>query len=1131
MQLKARVPIGINLGERLGLFLRASAISAALFVILLYGLDRIDSSIQQNRIEASTKADVKVSASRFKGLLKDYVGDLFVIAKLGQLGEFIRSPDQTTRAQLERIIATVAAEKPVLAQLRYIDAAGMEGIRVERTQRGVGIVPVERLQDKSDRYYFRDAVGLPPGSIFLSPLDLNVERGTIEEPWRPMVRLATPVFHSDGRRAGIVIVNILAQELIDELLAVDVEGVARTALVDENGYWLAGAPKEDLWGFMFGRDTRMGVAQPQLWTHITGRSSGGVWDGGSYYAFDSIDPQLVLFLDRKAPVFSNHSWKVLHIHYGGISGILDRQQAKWMVAVFVLLILLAAWSWSGSRQQAAATQRLLDQLVDNTNALISVRSTDGRYLMVNREFEEVYGIDRGMALGKRSEEFLPEDEARRKYEIDRLVLETGEPVQRETRIHQNGRERSVLSNRFPLRDTRGRIIAVAGIATDITERKRAEMALEARETELRGVMDNVVDGIITIDDRGTIESFNPAAERIFGYQPAQVLGRNIKMLMPESEQARHDSYIENFLRTGKGKIIGIGPREVTACRKDESSFPMNLAVSVMEIGGKKKFIGVVRDITKQKEAEAEVIASKEKAEQANQAKSAFLANMSHELRTPLNAIIGYTEMILEEAEDAEDDAYIPDLRKILSSGRHLLSLINDILDISKIEAGRLELSLEEIDYQSLAQEVRTALEPLIEKRGNRFSLRADGGPWLGMNDPLRLRQVFLNLLSNAAKFTENGEISFALGRETRPDGDWLTARVSDTGIGMSPEQIGNIFEDFSQGDSSISKKYEGTGLGLAISRRIVDLMGGTIEVESAAGEGSSFTVRIPMRIADKGIHKYAMSDSASASAGALSESRSRVTVLVIDDEVNAREIIARHLVREGFQVATAMDGRHGIDMAGQIHPNAITLDVLMDDLSGWEVLKILGESEKTQDIPVIMVTVVDDEQQALSLGAVGHISKPVDRELLTRVIDRHTQALRIAKPDQPVLVVEDDAATRELLVRQVRSIGFQAVEAENGLVALERLNEGVVPSMVLLDLMMPEMDGFTFLESFRARSDWNGIPVLVITAKDLTDEERRILRSESARILEKGKDRLDDVLPKLAEQIAIHTNDGEREIA
>jgi CheY-like chemotaxis protein/nitrogen-specific signal transduction histidine kinase len=484
--------------------------------------------------------------------------------------------------------------------------------------------------------------------------------------------------------------------------------------------------------------------------------------------------------------------------------------------------------------------------------------------------------------------------------------------------------------------------------------------------------------------------------------------------------------------------------------------------------------------------DAELTIAKEAAEEASRAKSSFLANMSHELRTPLNAIIGYSEMLQEEAEDRGVPELGADLRKVHGAGRHLLALINDILDLSKIESGKMELLLETFDVRSLLEDVESTIHPLVEKNHN--TLIVSGATEAGAMhaDVTRLRQVLFNLLSNACKFTEGGTIRLEVSRKRRELGDDMVFRLSDTGIGMTPEQQSRLFEAFMQADASTSRRFGGTGLGLAISRRFCQMMGGDVTVSSALGQGSTFTVTLPASVPER-----VPRDQEPA--------RPVGTVLVIDDDRDACELLARALTREGFRVVTAATGDEGVQAAREHKPDAITLDVLMPGMDGWAVLKTLKSDPEVARIPVVMISMVDERDMGRALGAADYLPKPIDRERLSAVLRR----FRGPHTPCPAVVIEDDPASREVLRRTLEQDGWRVCEATNGREGLELLADGT-PDLILLDLMMPEMDGFEFVDALRANEAWAGIPVVVVTARDLSSQERARLEGRVRKVLQKG---------------------------
>jgi signal transduction histidine kinase/CheY-like chemotaxis protein/HAMP domain-containing protein len=634
------------------------------------------------------------------------------------------------------------------------------------------------------------------------------------------------------------------------------------------------------------------------------------------------------------------------------------------------------------------------------------------------------------------------------------------------------------------------------------EKQRLEAEAERHRETISAAVETISEGFVLFDadDRILLANSNyceifgiPDDTKLRGMTYAQLLRQRALDERVELGGRSPDDWIAENLRLHNqpGAVI----REVRFGTKW-----IRLSSRKIPGGGT---VGVYTDITELKDRQVELERAMVKAEAASQAKSQFVASMSHELRTPLNAIIGYSEMLIEEADGSQDPEAIRVLEKIAGAGRHLLSLINDVLDLSKIEANRMEIFPENFDVAELLRDVEATIRPLMARNGNEFV--QEWGDQLGtmFSDHTKLRQNLFNLLSNATKFTDRGRVTLSVRRETRDDGDWLVFRVSDTGIGMTPEQQGRLFEAFSQADPSTTRNYGGTGLGLNITRSFCRLIGGTVSVESELGKGSTFTMEVPAlcgKVPDE------------AAAVALPPSSVR-PVLIIDDEPAARNIIAQALAEAGLTSIEAGSGAEGIELARINRPAAIILDIIMPHQDGWSVLRALKSDRELSEIPVILATILADRELGLSLGAVDYIPKPIDAERLVRAIEA------CGGSNRHVLIIDDDQPSREFMRRILTKKGWQVHEAGDGRQGLEQMKRSS-PRLVLLDLLMPEMDGFQTLTEMQSLPELRKIPVVIVTSKDLSATEMNWLRDRAAAVVTKGAGSRAQLVRALERQIA-----------
>ncbi|MGI4975347.1 MAG: response regulator [Janthinobacterium lividum] len=667
----------------------------------------------------------------------------------------------------------------------------------------------------------------------------------------------------------------------------------------------------------------------------------------------------------------------------------------------------------------------------------------------------------------------------------------------------DGSFRWFLSRANPIRDAGGRILRWLGTNTDISDRRDQDAALRHSERRFRSLTEASASIVWNTPASGEMQAGQTHWARFTGQDVSQYGGWGwLEAVHPDD-------------RADTAQVWGEAVRDTRTydvehrVRRHDGEWRWMAArgVPVLDDGGALEgWVGTHTDITHRKRAEAELETARDTAEAANRAKSQFIANMSHELRTPLSAVIGYSEMLEEEVEELGQMQLLGDLKKINSNARHLLSLISDVLDISKIEANRMTVFAETVVVSELVASVASTVDSLVAKKGNTLVVEADAELGTLHSDTVKIRQCLFNLLGNAAKFTEGGRITLAVRRErgggVEGERDWLSFAVRDSGIGMTTEQVGRLFQRFSQADESTTRQYGGTGLGLAITQGFARLLGGDVVVTSQPGHGSTFTLRVPA------VYREVEDEGEAAAAGG-DEPETADCVLVVDDDPATRDLLTRFLHREGFAVRSAGDGRSGLALARLLKPRVILLDVMMPQMDGWSVLSALKAEPELAHTPVVMISFVNEPSLAASLGAEDFLAKPVQWDALKAVMER----FRADSPGGHALVVDDDEISRSRLEAMLSRVGWSVATAENGRLGLESV-ERITPSLILLDLVMPEMDGFGFLKALREREEWRGIPVVVVTSKDLDGHDRERLRGVERVVAKTGPE-----LAALAEQL------------
>lgn len=751
-----------------------------------------------------------------------------------------------------------------------------------------------------------------------------------------------------------------------------------------------------------------------------------------------------------------------------------------------------------ARDEVTAANRILKVTFDHMAQGVSMFDGNGRLLAWNRQFHELLGLpDEILNENTTTESFI-------RFLTERGDLGPGDPDEM-LRDRLKTLDQPYVGHRT-LPD--GRVLEIqrnpvpgggfVTMYTDVTRHVEAKKEIVLARNRLSDAIQSISDGFALWDPEDRLITFNDRCREFLKLATPLVCGLEFGALVRDLAQRRAQDH------QSSDETDAWISRQIALHRAGESDEEIQLEDGTwLRVGTRRTQEGgrvtTWADISTLKHRELELAdlvarleVARDQANEASRTKSAFLANMSHELRTPLNAIIGYSEILKEDARDNGLDDLLPDIERIEAAGRHLLGIINDILDLSKIEAGRMDIYVEDIGVAALVCEIQSIIRPLVAKNNNK--LQVDCPPDIGhmRTDLTKLKQSLLNLLSNSAKFTSDGKIALKIWREVTPSGSNVNFEVRDTGIGMTPEQQKKLFQTFTQADTTTTKRFGGTGLGLAITKHFCLMLGGDVIVESEAGKGSTFTISLP--------------DQASSAIEAAAEQPLReerkdgpAKILVVDDDPAALRLLSKTLASEGYEVIKAQTGKQALEQARAHRPAAITLDVLMPHMDGWSVLSAIKADPELRDTPVIMVTVLKERGMAFSLGASDFMTKPVDRAALKALLRRYVPS----GAPSTLLLVEDDPASRDSTRRVLQQLDLSVAEAVNGAEGLRWLADNPMPDLILLDLMMPVMDGFEFLKEFQARPELHSIPIVVLTAKELSPEEIETLTGSTEKILKK----------------------------
>ncbi len=772
------------------------------------------------------------------------------------------------------------------------------------------------------------------------------------------------------------------------------------------------------------------------------------------------------------------------------------------------------------------SEQRLQSVIDNVPVVVFLKDRAGKYLLTNDKYEVLTGVPCEEVIGKTDAELYPPDMAKAFANLDDEVITSGGVVEFEEKSpHPDGSLHDYWSSKTPIKNSEGEVVGLLGVALDITERKRAELVLKETkdvltytEARWRAILDNLGDAVITINQFGHIQTFSRAASEIFGYTPKEMMGKNVKDLMPSHIAMVHNNYLQRYFEEGKSKVISSN-RELTGCKKNGDEFPIELTVSPIVFHGEKIFVGILRDVTERRKMETEILSAKETAEDANKAKSEFLASMSHEIRTPMNGVLGMLGLL---AKTKLNDDQVRKLGVAKNSAQALLALINDILDFSKVEAGKLDLEEVDFNLREQLEDISQTMAYKAYEKGLEFNLDVSGiTESRVLGDPSRLRQILINLIGNAIKFTSHGEILVraSLTKITGTSFKFKCA-VIDTGIGIPKDKIDHLFESFTQVDSSVTRKFGGTGLGLAICKKLAELMGGGVHVESDQGVGSNFSFDIRFGFSQNSYRVAPRADVSKLKALIVDDNKTNrdifkaqltqwgVNVEEVDGAENAMKVLEENLTTQPFDLALldrAMPGKDGVELAIQIRGDKRfdrTKLLMMSSLSldDLDTLQNIGFSAYFTK-PVATSDLFD----ALAICAGDEAVSRKENILLTKTrlmgmqdgSERSVATHHSWPSDTRILLVEDNQVNQYVAQELLQEVGLDCDIAGNGVEAIESLKsapEDAPYTVVLMDCQMPEMDGYETTRCIRSgviSEAYRKIPIIAMTANAMQGDKEK----------------------------------------
>ena len=1025
---------------------------AAVVVLITLGLGQILSRAELDKLKVHEASYLAAAREVLLSALKTPLDHLRGLEREPQVQQALSSSPPQDRSLMAQQLLTLLYRNPAYEQARWLNAAGWEIARVSYGQDGAVIVPEADLRDRSTRHYYQQAIRLAPGQTYLSPVDLDVEQGVVDIPYRPILRLAIRLPVVEGRDQGLLVIDLLAQPLLDHLRRLAVTGREPHAMVlNPQGNWLMAPDPEDAWGIMFGRDTGLSSHHPTEWAAIRDQTEGQLLTPSGLWSWTTLAPGATY---PEAQMVAE-DWKL--VTQIGAGELWDRQWPRWwplllIAACALALLALGVWLYlrqlgareRGQAELALAKEQRITAELDHMRLLMQEAETIAHlgaweYLVATQATVwspgecRIYGLDPTTPApdyGAMLQRCIHPEDAARLDEAFSAALAAQAPFALEHRIRRpDGSERLVQDLAYPVLDDQGRLVRYVGATLDITERRQAELQLAATTRHLQALLDALPVAVAFTDgrDAGHIQAnrtffqwyeMAPGTEVSASAPEATAPGRQMRYFHAGQELEADALPLQRALSEGRATaaleleiVLPSGRRwisETTAVpiHDGEGEVIGGLAVLV-DITARKHAEAALSDLNANLEREvaartAELEAARAVADAASRAKSEFLAHMSHEIRTPLNAVLGQAQLLGREPLSADQRLMV---QRLQTAGQSLLGIINDILDLSKLEAGQLRLEIRPFTLETLIAKLHSLLGPTAHAKGLDLRLAPPAepvGPLLG--DPLRLEQVLTNLVGNALKFTEQGEVVLRItplaARDRRLG---LRFAIQDTGIGIEPAALQRLFSPFTQADNSITRRFGGTGLGLSISKRLVEAMGGQIGVESTPGQGSTFWFEVTLPRA------MGSEPAEPATAPPPPNAGPRLTglhLLAVDDSSMNRDLVEMVLSHEGACVTLAVDGQQAVQIL-QASPagfDAVLMDVQMPVMDGRTATRLIRRELGLTQLPVIALTagVLAEEQRLIrEAGADEVLAKPLDLELLVATLLRRIPAGRLRAGETP----------------------------------------------------------------------------------------------------------------------------------